>query len=244
MTNEIWFTAFLNKILGVPVTALLARLGVAPSIPGHPIPNYVAMEILVFLIIIVGALILRARLSVEHPGAFQHIGELVVEFTRNLNNDVIGHGSERYVAIIGTLGIFVLLGNLLGTIPTLETPTGAVPVVLGCSVVAFLYYNFQGLREHGPLGYLRHLAGPVLFIAPLMLPIEIFSNVLRMLSLTARLWANMFVGPILERIAGRLLPVAVPVIFMGLHVFVSFIQAYVFMLLPAVYISFAVSKEH
>jgi F-type H+-transporting ATPase subunit a len=84
----------------------------------------------------------------------------------------------------------------------------------------------------------------MIIIAPLMLPIEIFSNFFRLLSLTARLWANMFVGPILEGIFTGLIPIIIPVIFVGLHIFVSFLQAYVFMLLPAVYISFAVAKEH
>jgi F-type H+-transporting ATPase subunit a len=84
----------------------------------------------------------------------------------------------------------------------------------------------------------------MIVIAPLMFPIEVFSNFLRMLSLTARLWANMLVGDILEGIFTGLIPILIPAVFMGLHVFVSFMQAYVFMLLPAVYISFAVSKEH
>ena len=153
------------------------------------------MEILVALVLLVGAMMLRRGLSVERPGKFQHLMELVVEFTRELNHDLIGHGSERYIALVGTLGLFVLLGNLLGVIPTLESPTASVPVTLGCAVVAFLYYNFQGIRQHGAFGYVKHLCGPMIVIAPLMLPIEIFSNFFRLLSLTARLWANMFVGP-------------------------------------------------
>ena len=244
MVHELWFTAILNKILGAPVAALLSELGLPPANAAHPIPNYFAMELVVALVILTGAIVLRGRLAVERPGKFQHLMEAVVGFTRGLNNDLIGHGSERYVAIVGTLGVFVLFSNLLGLIPTFETPTGSVPVTLGCAVVAFLYYNFQGVREHGVLGYVKHLCGPMLIIAPLMLPIEIFSNLFRMLSLTARLWANMFVGPVLEGIFTGLIPVVVPSLFMGLHIFVSFLQAYVFMLLPAVYISFAVAKEH
>jgi F-type H+-transporting ATPase subunit a len=244
MTHELWFTAILNKILGAPVAALLLALGLPSADAAHPIPNYFAMEILVTLVILVGAIMLRRRLSVERPGKFQHAMEVVVEFTRGLNHYLIGHGSDRYIAIVGTLGVFVLLSNLLGLIPTLGTPTASVPVTLGCAVVAFVYYNFQGMREHGVLGYVKHLCGPMIIIAPLMLPIEIFSNFFRLLSLTARLWANMFVGPILEGIFTGLIPIVIPALFMGLHVFVSFLQAYVFMLLPAVYISFAVAKEH
>lgn len=244
MTHELWFTAILNKILAAPVAALLSALGLPPANAAHPIPNYFAMEILVALVLLVGAMMLRRGLSVERPGKFQHVMELVVEFTRGLNQDLIGHGSERYIALVGTLGLFVLLGNLLGVIPTLQSPTASVPVTLGCAVVAFLYYNFQGIRQHGALGYVKHLCGPMIVIAPLMLPIEIFSNFFRLLSLTARLWANMFVGPVLEGIFTGLIPIVIPVIFVGLHVFVSFLQAYVFMLLPAVYIGFAVAEEH
>ena len=244
MTHELWFTAILNKILGTPVAALLSAWGLAPANAAHPISNYFAMEILVALVLLVGAMMLRRGLSVERPGKFQHLMELVVEFTRGLNQDLIGHGSERYIALVGTLGLFVLLGNLLGVIPTLESPTASVPVTLGCAVVAFLYYNFQGIRQHGAFGYVKHLCGPMIVIAPLMLPIEIFSNFFRLLSLTARLWANMFVGPVLEGIFTGLIPIVIPVIFVGLHVFVSFLQAYVFMLLPAVYIGFAVAEEH
>jgi F-type H+-transporting ATPase subunit a len=244
MEHELWFTAILNKALGGSVAALLMKLGLPPADPAHPIPNYIAMEVFVILVILVGAVLLRGRLSVENPGIFQQAMEMVVDFTRDLNQEIIGHGSERYLAMVGTLGIFVLLSNLLGLVPTFETPTANVPVTLGCAIVAFVYYNFQGVREHGPVGYLKHLCGPMLFIAPLMFPIEIFSNFFRLLSLTARLWANMLVGDILERIFTGLIPVFVPALFMALHVFVSFMQAYVFMLLPAVYISFAVSKEH
>ena len=166
------------------------------------------------------------------------------EVARRLFKALCGLYPDRYIALVGTLGVFVLLCNLLGVIPTLDSPTASVPVTLGCAMVAFVYYNFQGLREHGALGYVKHLCGPMIIIAPLMLPIEIFSNFFRLLSLTARLWANMFVGPILEGIFTGLIPIAIPVIFVGLHVFVSFLQAYVFMLLPAVYIGFAVAKEH
>jgi F-type H+-transporting ATPase subunit a len=244
MEHELWFTAILNKTLGGSVAALLSSLGLPPADAAHPIPNYIAMELLVIIVIVVGAILLRRRLSVENPGTFQQAMEMVVEFTRDLNREIIGPGSERYLAMVGTLGVFVLLCNLLGLVPTLQTPTANVQVTLGCALASFAYYNFQGFRQHGVLGYLKHLCGPMLFIAPLMFPIEVFSNFFRLLSLTVRLWANMLVGDILEGIFTGLIPILVPALFMALHVFVSFMQAYVFMLLPAVYLSFAVSEEH
>lgn len=244
MEHELWFTALLNKLLGGLVSPMLARMGFPPSDPLHPIPNYMAMEILVILMILAGAALLRKRLSVGKPGVFQHCMELVVEFTQSMTDEIIGHGGRRYVAMIGTLGLFVLLSNLLGLIPTLETPTANIQVTLGCAVAAFAYYNLHGFRQHGVLGYLKHLCGPMMLIGPLMFPIEVFSNFFRLLSLSVRLWANMLVGNILEGIFTGLVPVLVPALFSALHIFVSFMQAYIFMLLPAVYLSFAVSEEH
>jgi F-type H+-transporting ATPase subunit a len=278
MEHELWFTAILNNLLAGPVTALLNALApihyewtgrlswlrdlnfsfawVRPADPAHPIPNYVAMEILVMLIILAGALVLRRSLSLEKPGALQHIGEVIVQFTQNMCDELIGHGGRRYVAMIGTLGVFIMLCNLIGLIPTLETPTAKIQVTLGCAVAAFLWYNFHGFRQHGVLGYLKHLCGPMLAIAIIMFPIEVISNFGRLLSLSVRLQANMLVGDQLERVFGILLPhalgaalgvpirIVVPPMFGALHIFVSLLQAYIFMLLPAVYIGMAVAEEH
>ena len=244
MEHQIWFTVLLNKLFGGAITALLAKLGYLPADPLNPIPDYVAMEILVILIILVGAALLRLRLSVENPGKFQQAMEVVLEFIRSMNEEIIGHEGRAYVAMIGTLGIFVALCNLLGLIPTLETPTASIQVTLGCAVAAFLYYNFHGLRHHGIIGYLKHLSGPMLAIAVLMFPIEIISNFGRLLSLSVRLFANMLVGEKLELVFTQLVPILVPAVFGALHVFVSLLQAYIFMLLPAIYISMAVSEEH
>ena len=244
MEHEIWFTAILNKLLGGTVTSLLAKLGFPPANPAHPIPDYVAMEILVILLLLGGLGLLRQRLSVEQPGKFQQIMEEVLQFIQNMADEIIGHEGRRYVAMLGTLGLFILLSNLLGLVPTLQTPTAHVQVTLGCAVAAFLYYNFYGFSQHGIVGYLKHLCGPMLAIAVLMFPIEIVGNVGRLLSLSVRLYANMMVGDLLEQVFGGLIPILVPVIFMALHVFVSLLQAYIFMLLPAVYLSMAVSEEH
>jgi F-type H+-transporting ATPase subunit a len=244
MEHEVWFTAILNHLLAGVITPLLVKIGEAPADPAHPIPNYLAMEILVAILIVVGVVLLRMRLSVENPGKFQQVMEVVVQFVRDMAEEIIGHGSDRYVAMLATLGIFVLMCNLLGMIPTLQTPTGHIQVTLGCAVAAFLYYNSQGLRQRGIFGYLKHLWGPMFFVGFLMFPVEVFGNLGRLLSLSVRLYANMMVGDLLEKVFGGLIPILVPAIFMGLHVFVSFLQAYIFMLLPAVYISMAVSEEH
>lgn len=251
MEHQLWFAIVLNKLLGGVTSALLGQLAlvhglefVRPADLANPIPNYVAMEMLVVLIIVVAGFILRARLSVENPDKFQHLMEIVVEFVQSTSDEIIGHGGRRYVPMLGTLFLFILLCNLVGLIPTLATPTAQVQVTLGSALVAFIYYNFHGFRHHGVVGYLKHLCGPMLAIAILMFPIEIVSNVGRLLSLSVRLYANMLVGGILEKVFGGMIPILVPAIFMALHVFVSLLQAYIFMLLPAIYISMAVSEEH
>jgi F-type H+-transporting ATPase subunit a len=251
MGHELWFTAILNKLLGGVVTALLGQLAlingfefVRPTDPAHPIPDYVAMEILVVLLMVVAGLLLRARLSVENPGKFQHLMEVVVEFVQSTADEIIGHGGRHYVPMLGTLFLFIALCNLTGLIPTLATPTAQIQVTLGSALAVFIYYNFHGVSHHGILGYMKHLCGPMLAIAVLMFPIEVISNVGRLLSLSVRLYANMLVGGILEKVFGGMVPILVPVIFMALHVFVSLLQAYIFMLLPAIYISMAVSEEH
>jgi F-type H+-transporting ATPase subunit a len=244
MDHQLWFTAILNNLLGGVVTPLLVKIGEAPSDPAHPIPNYVAMEVFVIFLIVAGVIFLRRRLSVENPGKFQHVMEVFVQFVQDMCEEIIGHGSGRYVVMLATLGIFILLCNLLGLIPTLQTPTSHIQVTLGCAVAVFLYYNFQGFRHHGVIGYLKHLCGPMVFLAILMFPIEIIGNVGHLLSLSVRLYANMMVGDVLELVFTALVPILVPAVFMGLHIFVSILQAYIFMLLPAVYISMAVSGEH
>ncbi|MGH9436431.1 MAG: F0F1 ATP synthase subunit A [Terriglobia bacterium] len=244
MEHSFWFATLLNKLFGGAVTALLLKLHLPPADRIHPIPGYVAEEVLIGLIMIAGALVLRSMLSVEAPGKFQMTMELVLEFTRNMADEVVGEGGRTYVALVGTLGIFIALCNLMGLIPSLDSPTAHGAVPLGCAVVVFLHYNYQGVRRLGPLGYLKHLCGPMMAIAVLMLPVEIFSNVLRLLSLSVRLWANMLVGGMLETIFTKLIPIALPAVFMALHAFESLLQAYIFMILPLLYISLATAEEH
>ena len=244
MEHELWFTAVLNKIFGGMISLFLGSMGVRPSDPVHPVPNYVAMEILVVVAMVVAAVVLRRRLSVERPGRFQQLMELVLEFNRNLAEEIIGHGAERHIPILSTLGTFIVLCNLLGLLPTLETPTAHIQVTLGCALSVFIYYNVEGVRHHGVIGYLRTFCGPMIWIAVIMFPVEIISNLARLLSLSVRLYANMFAGGLLEKVFTGLVPIGVPVVLMALHVFVSLIQTYIFMLLPAVYISMAVSEEH
>jgi F-type H+-transporting ATPase subunit a len=246
MEHELWFTKLLNDFAAGPAAALLALLGVHAHNPARPWANFVAMQILVAIAIILVFAILRRRLSVERPGKMQHVFEILHEFLDNQGHEIVGHGSHRYLAFFGTLFFFVLFCNLLGIIPGFESPTMFMPapVPAGCAMAAFLYYNIEGARAQGLFKYLAHFAGPVWWLAPLMIPIEIISHLARPMSLTIRLFANMFAGEQVTIIFLGLVPVLIPAIFMGLHVFVSFLQAYIFMLLTMVYVQGATAHEH
>src|SRR5579884_2067934 len=243
MPEQLWFTAFLNHILAGPVTALLRALHIQPEFPSAPIPNSVAMEVLVLGILIIFFLAVRARLSVTDPGALQHIVEAARNFIQDQSNEIIGHHSEGFTAFLMTLGLFILMCNLLGLVPGFESPTATPYVPLGCAIVAFFYYHIQGIKRQGPLKYARHFAGPMLLLAPLMIPIEIISHLARVLSLTIRLYANMFAGEQVTMAFLGLTYLVIPVAFQGLHVFVSFLQAFIFMVLAMLYVGAAVAHE-
>jgi F-type H+-transporting ATPase subunit a len=246
MQEQLWFTDLLNKAVGGPVNSLLQSLPAPfhPSNPQAPITNAVAMEFLVMTILIVLFFLLRSRLSVEKPRAMQHMLELLDEFVRGTCSDIIGHHFQRFVPMLTTIFVFVLLCNLIGVIPTLDSPTADATVPLGLAVVSFLYYNWQGLRKNGPVGYFKHFLGPVGGLAPLMLVIETISHLARLLSLTVRLWANIYAGDLVTMAFFSMIPLAVPVAFNMLHIGVALLQAYVFMLLTIIYLSGAVAEEH
>ena len=191
MPPQLFLTSFLNHYLAGPVDAVLALLHITPHYPQSPIPNSVAMELIVFVLLLI-----------------------------------------------------ILLANLLGLLsPWLESPTASVAVPLGLALVTFVYYHYHGVRANG-FGYIKQFLGPVWWLYPLLFPIEVISHCARVLSLTVRLYANMFAGDLLTLAFFSLVPIGVPLLFLGLHLGVAVIQAYVFMLLAAIYLSLAVAHEH
>jgi len=243
MPEQLWFTKILNHLFAGPVTALLHLLSITPKYPSAPIPNSLAMELLVFFFLLILFLLVRSRLSVESPGGTQHVFEIVEGLILNQSNEIIGHHSEGYTPFLATLAFFILFCNLIGVIPGFESPT-AVPIVpLGCALCAFVYYQYQGFK-HAGISYLKHFAGPMPALAPLMIPIELISHLARVLSLTIRLFANMFAGDMVTLVFFSLVPLGVPILFLGLHVGVSLLQTYIFVLLTTVYLQGAVSDEH
>jgi F-type H+-transporting ATPase subunit a len=241
--EQLPFTALLNKYFGGVVLALLHSLHIQPKHAETPITNFVAMEILVVIVLVVFFILVRARLSVERPGGLQHIVEGLHGFIQNQSGEIIGHHSEGFTPFLMALGLFILTCNLIGLIPGFESPTATPAVPLGCAVTAFCYYQVQGIRKHGA-AYIKQFIGPMLLLAPIMLPIELISHFARMLSLTVRLFANMFAGDLVTLVFFSLVPLGVPVVFMGLHIFVSFLQAYIFVLLVTVYLAGAMAEAH
>jgi F-type H+-transporting ATPase subunit a len=243
MPLQLWITALLNKYLGGVANAILGIFHVHSPHPQAPITNYVAMQIVVFIFLVIVFALVRASLSVENPKPLQHVFEAINGMISQQGQEVIGHDYKRYTNYLVTLGIFILTCNLIGLIPGFEAPTAVPSVPLGCAVVTWIYYHMNGIRVNGP-GYIKHFLGPVWWLAPLMLVIEIASHLARILSLTVRLYANMFAGDMVTLVFFSLFPIAIPVIFMLLHVGVSVIQTYIFVLLATVYIGEAVAHEH
>jgi len=268
-------THWVNQLLGAVALALLQTLGIKPSNPATPIPEYVVMSVVVLLIGTALAFYLRSRLSAERPGAAQQVAELLLTNPlgfgiRDLLVENVGHGALKHVAAVGAITIFILLSNLLSVIPAFSAPTAVPQVPLACAVVTFLYFNWQGIRRHGAGGYVLTFGGsPRHFwdwiLAILLFPVETISTTARLLSLTVRLWANIFASDMLYAIFLDLLvkltvfgwgkfavlgvvlsvfPLAIPLAFIALHIFVSVIQSYVFTVLPAVYIGMATADEH
>jgi F-type H+-transporting ATPase subunit a len=270
-------TEFVNHHFGQYALALDSTLHIKPTNPELPIPEHVVMAFVVLFIGTVLALVLRSKLSVEKPGAMQQVAELLLTNpmgfgVKDLLEENVHHGASKFVPFVGSISVFVLLSNLMGAFPDrfLQAPTGVVTVPLSCAILTFLYFNWQGSRRHGLLHYLLTFAGsPRKFwdwvLALLLFPVELISTSARILSLTVRLWANMFASdliyliflgllaggasfgwgksPILGVLLG-IFPATIPILFIGLHIFVSVVQAYVFTVLPSVYLGLATSEEH
>lgn len=243
MTEQLPFTALLNHLFAGPVTAALRAVGLHPKLPEAPISDPVAMQILVVLLLVLVFIVLRSRLSVDRPSGMQHLAESTHEFFSGMGRDLIGHDYEPFLPYITSLGVFLLMCNLIGLVPSFVSPTATPAVPLGCAITTFVYYNFTGLKHHGP-AYIKQFIGPVWFLAPLIFLIEVVSHLARVLSLTVRLFANMFAGEMVTLAFFSLIPLGVPVIFMGLHIGVALIQTYIFVLLTCVYLGAAVSHEH
>jgi F-type H+-transporting ATPase subunit a len=243
MHESLAITRLLNHLFGGVAASAMHAVGI-PADPATAITDTYALELLVAGGLILFFIIVRLSLSVENPNPAQQVAEIIHEAIGSQADQIIGHGYERFQAYVTCIFLFILICNLLGAIPGVPPPTTHPEVPLGLAVLTFLYYNFHGIRAQGPIGYLKHFAGPVWWMSWLIFPIEVVSDLARVMSLTIRLYANMFASDLVTLVFFSLIPIAIPAIFLGLHVAVSVIQAFVFMLLTMIYLSLATSHEH
>lgn len=225
-------------------------------IPGlEHAPNHVVMAIVIATILMACTFLaarMLSRASKSADGAlvpeskwtFRNFFEVVAESLYKLTESVLGHHeAPHYFPVIGTLFVFIFASNLVGLIPGFLPPTDNMNTTLALGAFVFLYYNYVGLKING-LAYLKHFLGPVLWLAPLMLIIEIASHVFRPLSLALRLRGNIMGDHVVLSIFSDLVPFVLPVIFYGLGMFVAFVQAFVFCLMTMVYISLSTAHDH
>ena len=233
---------FLNQILFDPLAQLM---GFHTSEHHHAVPDHIVMVLLIFVALVLFAVWARRSFNVENPSKVQHLLEVVLDAIQGLMKEVIGTDTRRHVPLIGALAIYILIGNVLGLVPGFMSPTSNFNVTLSCAIFAFLYYNYQGIRKHGVLKYLMHFAGPVWVLAWLLFPVEIISHAFRLVSLSMRLFGNIFAEELIINSLNELIfpfLVSIPVMFLAL--FASTIQSFIFILLTMVYISGAVEEGH
>jgi F-type H+-transporting ATPase subunit a len=231
-----------NKVFGKPLATLFGWLGIHVTDPEHLVPDYIVMCLIIALFLILFLGLSSRKLSLV-PSKRQSILELIIHAFEGLLVDTIGEEGKKYLPLIATVGLFILFSNLLGLVPGFMSPTSKLNVTVGCALVVFVYYHFQGIRAQGFLKYLKHFAGPVPLLAPLMVPIEIISHFSRPVSLSVRLFGNIFAEEVLIIIMASIIPFFLPLPFMAIAIFTAVIQAFVFVLLACIYIAGAVAHE-
>jgi F-type H+-transporting ATPase subunit a len=223
-------------------------------LPG--IPDHVTYTWLVMIILAGVAFMATRRLELVPRGA-QNAMEVVLEQIQGMIDDVMGPQGRPYLPFIATLGLFILTANLMSLVPGLAGPTTNLNTTAACALVVFFAYHAIGLRTQGVVPYIKHFMGPVWWLAPLMMPIEIISHLARPLSLTLRLFGNMVGGHILlavifflmglNGLIGWALHGVIAIVFTvgflyPLKMLVSFLQAFIFVMLTMLYIAGAI--EH
>ncbi len=197
-------------------------------------------------IVLVGVIVLAiAKMATSSmqlvPSGLQNVMEAYLEGVISMGKDVIGEElARKYLPLVATIGLIVLIGNLIGIIPGFESPTSNVNMTLVLALVVFVYYNYEGIRVNGFIKYFGHFMGPMKILAPLMFPIEIVSHLSRIVSLSFRLFGNIKGDDMFLMVILMLAPWVAPMIPFGLLTFMAFLQAFIFMILTYVYLASAV----
>jgi F-type H+-transporting ATPase subunit a len=238
-TKPIW-----DKVLGKFDTTPEAVFG--PYTAENAIPWYTIMFFIACILSVVIIWIFKGKLSESEPGGAQQTLEVSVLAVRNMIQDIIGPHGLKYFPVVMTFAVLILISNLMGLFPLFMSPTAATSVTFALGLSSFLYYNYIGISENGILNHLKHLAGPVWWIAWLIFPIELISNFIRPFSLGIRLFGNLFADEqVIATVQNLAPPISYffPILLMPLSVFVALIQTFVFILLSQLYIS-EVSHPH
>jgi F-type H+-transporting ATPase subunit a len=245
--HTLWIVEIANRIFGPLVLAGGQALGYTFADPAKPIPDHVVMCAVILLLFVALGLFLRSRLSVESPGKLQIVLEDLTSAVVGLMKANIGPGAAKYFPLVGTIGFFIFVANMIGKIPGFMSPTASINVTLGCALTVWVYYHFQGIRSQGLGKYLAHFAAPPgapIFLAPIMLPIELISHASRVLSLSLRLFGNIFGEEMVVLIIASIIPFLAPLPMAVLGVITGTLQAFIFMLLTIIYLGGAVHSEH
>jgi F-type H+-transporting ATPase subunit a len=231
-----------NRIFGKPLAGLLGLLGIHVKNPDHLFQDYVVMCFIAALLLMV-LMGLAARRAQTVPSKRQSLLELIIQAFEGQLVEIIGEKGRQFLPLIATMGLFIFACNLIGLVPGFMSPTSKLTVTAACALVVFFYYHWQGIKAQGPVKYLKHFFGPIPALAPLMLPIEIISHFSRVVSLSIRLFGNIFAEELLIVVMVSIIPFFLPLPFMAIAIFTSLIQAFVFVLLACIYIAGAVAHE-
>ncbi len=232
-TKPLW-----DKLLGKFGSSAEAAFG--PYTPDNAVPWYTVMFVIACILSVVIIWIMKGKLSESEPGGAQQTLEVSVLAVRNMVEDIIGPHGLKYFPVVMTFAVLILVSNLMGLFPLFMSPTSATSVTFALGLSSFLYYNYIGISENGLFRHLKHFAGPIWWIAPLIFPIELISNFIRPFSLGIRLFGNLFADEkVLETLSGLKPPYTwfAPILLMPLSVFVALIQTFVFILLSQLYLS-------
>jgi F-type H+-transporting ATPase subunit a len=207
---------------------------------------HIFMSIIVLAIIVISAMLVYPRLKQVEYHLIPQGGTTLINFFEVISGallrimtDVIGPAAGKHFPLIASVFVYILIGSLIGVVPGLASPTENVNTNLAVAIVVFVYYNGVGIRTHGLRGYIKQMSGPIIWLMPLILMIEIISHVVRPVSLSIRLLGNIYGDHVVLGMFSELTPLLIPIIFMVMAIFVAFIQAFVFTLLSIIYIGLA-----
>ncbi|UCH95632.1 MAG: F0F1 ATP synthase subunit A [Candidatus Aminicenantes bacterium] len=240
--HKLVIVELINKFLGW----LLGLLGVEGLEGKEILPTHIVMATLVTAVIIIffKLTVKKENLSVKEPDKMQNVLEMIYKFFQKLVDDMIGPEGRKFIPILATLGLFIGVSNLLGLLPELASPTANINGTAGCAIFIFLYYHYQGIKKHGLWGYIKTYMGPVWWMAPLFLPMEMISHFSRPLSLSVRLFGNIFGEDLVIIVIASLIPFVAPLPVMALAVITSLLQAFIFVMLSTIYLAGAMAEEH